>query len=385
MPLVPRTIPMRLVATGIALLLVASLGTAAWFALPRWCPRMVIRYSPWLEPVLRAYGFSGDSGYTDYEFVERFTKRGQGDLPYLHRVLFTHPDAAMRHASQDALNGLAGWSDTMSFSDPTVLVATFAALADDRRFPEIESVGGLEMWLTTDDGVGALRSVYHSLDSEHRIVLLERLPDPSIQCWFTQYPNLVRCYIEFLADPEPLIRERAALVLRTMSLEGAFPDCFAIVQTLQPRPPDTHASALDDLVRSLAEPSDLSGIISWLGKSSGQPVAQMHLAYACAILRNSATVPALTATLTAADPGARIHALQALRDIGDAHALDAVISLLKDPDESVRCMAVWTIGRLRDPRVPELLKRALEDPDPLVARAAERSSSEFLAPASPAP
>lgn len=370
MPLMPKTIPMRIAASGIALMLLASLGAGLWLVLPRWCPELVIRFSPWVEPVLRAHGFRDQNGLAGMYFAFRFMDWGRPVQSYLHRTLFTHPDEAMCRAAFSALDDMDRHGD-----DTKVVEATFVALAYTTG-----GTGLLSDWERSDDGVTALLAAYRSLDPEHQAELVRRLHGPELEDSYMRSPALVHCYLEFLDSPHPAVRAAALGNLSETSMESAFPDLFYVVRILHPESPGTVASAYADLLRVLDEPSDVSGIISWLGKSSGQPDALMHLAYACALLCNPVTVPALATCLTSTDVSVRIHVLQALRNIGDARALDAVIPLLADLDESVRCMAVWTIGRLRDQRVPELLKKMLDDPDPLVVSAAEHSLAEFIPP-----
>ena len=383
---------MRFAAAGIALLLLTSLGAGAWYALPRWCPALVIKYSPWVQPVLRANAqhreLTGRFRYSEFDL--RFRHWGSGVLPYLHQVLFSHPDARMRSASMEAIEALGGRDEHDRVIDWTVISLTFAAIADPGNHVDEATRAALGHWLTDDEGadnldaIEILWQVSRSLDQAHRAVLIARLPDPPGE--YMRNPGLVGTYADFLTHPDPAVLLQAATRLRGMSSYTVFPANRRLLAWLFGYDPTGKpGTGLNDILRCQDDQSDVSGIITWLGRYAGMPVEQMHLAYACAILRNPTTVPALTATLTTADPGVRIHTLQALRDIGDAHALDAVIPLLGDADESVRCMAVWTIGRLRDQRVPELLRRALNDSDPLVAHAAERSLAEFLPPAPPAP
>lgn len=91
---------MILVMTGTVLALMLSCG---WFLLPRWTPGLVIRWSPWVEPVVAAGGHlhaSGGLGDLTSEYRGRFEEWGEDAFPVLARCLDGPPN--LRAASIEA-------------------------------------------------------------------------------------------------------------------------------------------------------------------------------------------------------------------------------------------------------------------------------------------
>lgn len=95
----------RRVALGVAILVVVA-GAAAlsWCCLPRWTPRLVIRHSPWLGPLLRAAAACPDADAQD-EVAVRLAAWGAGAVPGL-TVALASGEAPLRVVAATGLGRL---------------------------------------------------------------------------------------------------------------------------------------------------------------------------------------------------------------------------------------------------------------------------------------
>lgn len=88
---------MILVASGT---LLALLFSCFWFVLPYWAPGLVIRWSPWVEPVVRAGINHRNHEEYSSDYAERFATWGPTAFPGLSRCLRGAPD--IRRAAIDS-------------------------------------------------------------------------------------------------------------------------------------------------------------------------------------------------------------------------------------------------------------------------------------------
>ena len=100
-------------ALGLCLLLATFL--VLWFWLPVWAPATVIRYSPWVEPVVRTRAhWTGDNRWTHPD--NRFCAWGPSAYPTLSHLL--HGGTQLRQAA------LASYQLTVPYSSVSTSLAT---------------------------------------------------------------------------------------------------------------------------------------------------------------------------------------------------------------------------------------------------------------------
>ena len=316
-----------------------TIATVLWLGLPRWAPDLVIKHSPFVDPVLRAMGTKLRSGSIMYSAnTEAFYDRVHDwDMAMVPGVM-----AALASSDPSSrLAALIAWSRLSSRSD-------------NRPPPRL--VDAL-CWQAHNDQEG-----------ENRALAIYGLSD-------VVSPQVRHVLLAGLRDPHALVREAAASVCRDKKQQG--PDILAAVAGVLSDPAPTvrrlaadivgvgrDVRAVDALIAVLVAELNMGAASSqvcalgWIGdRRAIEPLLQI-------INRPAMSIP--QAALVA-------EALQSLEQIDKAQAIPLWITALTHAHPRVRFSAVMRFGSLREPSAVPGLVRLLDDPDALIRAETVRS------------
>jgi HEAT repeat protein len=341
-----RRLPPWMTWSGIAVGLLGVLALALWLLLPRWLPEVVIRWSPWVEPALRAVPWA--KSYSD-DFDARVDAWGGGCLPAFARALHSG-SVDVRCAAVRGLCRLAGRPDLR----PVVIPMLLAVLADRDR----------TVLLAALDGLGGLAAD----GDQPRISGLAQRLGP------------------FLRDDDPKVRQEAVFALSpdfAASGEGAT-DMPLLIATLTDERPEVRA-ATAEVIAHVRDQRAAKIIIATLDA----PDARLRRAavVAAGATQMSEMVEPLGRLLATADPGTRAEILRAFESIGDYATVPFIIRASADPEREVRLLAVERLavfaelvaGRELDGKreLAEAIAAALRDGDAEVAAAAQAAATHL--------
>jgi HEAT repeat protein len=301
------------------------LALVLWTFLPRWCPEWVARWSPWVDPALRAAA-AARGNEALYLYYERLLEWGSGAAPRLERTLASGTAAERRVAalglgqiSRLSPTSVAALVAAMHDRDPQVRTAAVAVL-DRHAAPEL----GLEFirMVRNDDGLLDEPNLGLSL---RNLIVVDGLGVARIEE-----------LIAIAREPRPRVRERALNLLAGIDLPAAR---LAVV------------GALDDLDRGVRRSAiDLCG--------------SAQLEWAVAPLKAMFDAPD--------DADLRMRVVRALGAIGAHAALPVIIRACSDPVVEVRRAAVASFGALHDGSRSEVLLQLARDTDAQVATLARQ-------------
>ena len=191
----------------------------------------------------------------------------------------------------------------------------------------------------------------------------------------------VRALTARLTAPDPVTRANAACDLRKHGRDAAAA-LDALVELLPDGSPveasncRRHWEGSDEMVTTPGQlaASTLVAIgsrtVAPLMRALESPawVARRNAAWALGALDDNRAVPALTKTLSDAEPRVREQAAWALGALHAETAVPALITAVRDPDPRVRAQSAWALGAIGDPRALGAVLVALRDADPLVRR-----------------
>lgn len=288
-------------ATG-ALVVIALL---LWFFLPRSMPDVVIRWSPWVEPVLRAYVHAGSkSGYYQL-YQRRVDDWGAERMPELTQALRSG-NAGVRCEAISILDNLAYRADLR----PTIIPLLLAALADPDRQVVISALGSL----------GGLA---------------QDMDKPGI-------PGLAQRFGQFLRSDDPEVREEAMFAMMLAFQDGRADTTvmpLLLATLLDERPEVRHAAA--EVVSKIEDHWSVRFIIATMGGSDVRlRRAAVVAAGSLQLSEMSEIIEALGRLYETADAETRIGILRAFENIGETPAISFLIRASVDPEREVRLLAV---------------------------------------------
>ncbi|NDJ76920.1 MAG: HEAT repeat domain-containing protein [Chloroflexi bacterium] len=194
--------------------------------------------------------------------------------------------------------------------------------------------------------------------------------------WQLQSRRDVQGLIAALRYPDPEIRKRAAVALRTLDATQAVPALKAAFRAETDRQVRANLSAtlhvLDHRtdVGSLIQHQDLNGLIKALG--SRNPDNVIRAAQALGQMNNRLAVEPLVMLFhnSSSPPKVRLAAADALLQLQSAPAVVTLLGALRRESWQVRRNAAAVLGQIQATWAVEPLAAALRDPHPVVRRTA---------------
>lgn len=307
-----RRLPVWIVWSAGGLGLLGTVALVLWLQLPRWAPEWVIRNSPFVDPVLRAFasqpGLPRLEPHSELEwaFFNRAQSWNEDAVPALLRATDTW-DVEHRAAALYALASLGSHRIPLTDGD----VDRFACLAAEGQEARQRVWALTILHARREPGVAALRrTATGDPDRWVRYAALVGL-DPRAD------PRDGQVLIDRLrveTDPE----------LLTSSIEAV--GRFRLIEALP---------ALGELAQRSA---GLSGTLA------------LRTAYE---ISPSASVGVLLAGLTSPQPNARVIAVMRLGELRAPRAVDPMLAMLTGSDEQLTGLALIALCRIGDPAVIE--------------------------------
>jgi hypothetical protein len=194
--------------------------------------------------------------------------------------------------------------------------------------------------------------------------------------WQLQSRHDKQALIEALRYPDPEVRSRAAVALRTLSATEAVPVLKQIVRT------ETDEQARRNMMMALHmmdRRTDVEGIIKeqdidrLIGVlKSRNPESVITAAQALGVLGNRLAVEPLVILFhnASSPPAVRLAAAEALLELKSAPAVVTLLGALRRDSWEVRCNAAAVLGQIQAVWAVTPLAAALDDPHPVVRRTA---------------
>ncbi|MBM3315122.1 hypothetical protein FJY71_04680 [candidate division WOR-3 bacterium] len=194
----------------------------------------------------------------------------------------------------------------------------------------------------------------------------ERLPDGE---WRTAErvgaDEAAGALVLLLADPEPVVRQKAADALAAIG-----PPATAPVLRYLASWEGSVGTVIPDLLGRLRAAQGLDLLLGHL--SEREPEIRAAIARALGRVGTDRAVSGLLDLLRDLNPDVKVAAARALGDLASPAGVDALLDELPDDNPAVRGAAAEALGRVGDRRAVDSLSRvAADDPAPEVRRAAE--------------
>jgi len=194
--------------------------------------------------------------------------------------------------------------------------------------------------------------------------------------WQLQSRRDIQGLIHALEYPDPEVRKRAAVALRTMDVVQAVPALKAALQ--RETDPQTRTNIAETLhvldhrtdVKGLVKSQDLPGLLRVL--KSRHPESVIAAARALGRLGDRSAVEPLIMLFqnSSAPPRVRLAAAEALLELKSAPAVVTLLGALRRDNWQVRRNAAAVLGQIQATWAVEPLAAALNDSHPVVQRTA---------------
>lgn len=187
---------------------------------------------------------------------------------------------------------------------------------------------------------------------------------------------------QLLADPDPLVRRRAAYVAGNLGLTALAPQ---LVACCAPGEPADIRLAAHVALGELGLPGVVAEVVAAARREEDPRVLGAATNALVAAAPDPAALAPLAARarqlLTAAEPRLRESGAEIAGLLAGAIPAGALAALVDDDAPAVRSAAVWALGRLADPASEPLLLAAFRDDDPAIH---ERAAAGLLRLGTPA-
>lgn len=308
-----------MIVAAVVLVVLLGAAVAAWVWLPGWKPALVMRHSPWVDPLLRAEA-AWHPGYVgrSWEFRQRITDMGPAALPGLRRGA-DHGDSPVRLA---AIGGMRILLDN-GHEDPASLALLRVSALEDASF---------------DVRKTALDALVENGRRDESPVVMRAIADPAAEMrtlaaeamtWHPHdehLPLLVRA----ASDPSSTVRRAA---IHALAGHQVLPAEDALMRALDDPSPGAAGAAAYHLIRRVGVAQDRR---------------RMVLERLAAALHDDAV------------SGNACGALDALEGIQADDVAAALRALLDDPDHQARQLAAHLLRSRWVAATPALIRVSIE-------------------------
>lgn len=294
-----------------------------WIWLPRWAPEWVVKYSPWVDPVLRAMAGRVTASHPPVDLVGDFMARvetwgssahssysaGMESPDPRHRMISAGAFGVMRSSRSPLPDDAREKLCDLAFADDHLGVRKYAFFA--LRYEKSPRVSEVRAQGIMDREEHVRRAVVHGLD-----------PRTSERDWQT--------LSSALSDPDGEVRRLAVGRVRDFGERRAVPRLLEMTR-------EEKGDVILEVLRALAE------------------------------LQPTAAIPLLKRLLI--DRQSNYHAeaiFRVLTQIDPTEGFNAKVESLRSDQMELRAYSAWELGTLGDPKAIAPLVAQLHDPEPLV-------------------